>query len=160
MDPAALAAIGERELKEEEKKEIRRIYRSIDTNGDNKLSAAEILRGAQLLGINPTREEVNSWMKETDQNGDGYMGFKEFMAIMKTKMLAKEQERKQFEKAFKKFDTKNNGYLNKAQLAKALRKYGEEFTPEEEEEFFKIADANGDGKIQVEEFVELFMGTG
>ncbi|XP_061183114.1 uncharacterized protein LOC133191374 [Saccostrea echinata] len=160
MDPEALAAIGQRDLTETEKKEIRRVYRSIDTNGDNKLSAGEILRGAQLLGISPTREEVNSWMSETDKNGDGYMGYKEFFETMKTKMLAKEHERKQFEKAFRKFDTKNNGYLNKAQLAKALRRYGEEFTPEEEEEFFKIADTNGDGKIQVEEFVDLFMGTG
>ena len=69
---------------------------------------------------------------------------------MKTKFLAKEHEKRQLEKAFKKFDTKNNGYLNKQQLAKALRRYGEEFNEEEEEEFFRIADSNGDGKIQVE----------
>ena len=49
--------------------EIRRVYLSIDTNGDNKLSAGEILRGAQLLGINPTREEVTSWMSQTDKDG-------------------------------------------------------------------------------------------
>lgn len=78
------------------------------------------------------------------------MGYKEFFEAMKLKLLSKEHDKKQLEKAFKKFDTKNNGYLNKEQLAKALRKYGEEFTAEEEEEFFRIADANGDGKIQVE----------
>lgn len=82
--------------------------------------------------------------------GNGYMGYKEFFEAMKLKLLSKEDDRRQLEKAFKKFDTKNNGYLNKEQLAKALRKYGEEFTAEEEEEFFRIADANGDGKIQVE----------
>nr|XP_011454761.2 caltractin [Crassostrea gigas] len=158
MDPEALAAIGERDLTVEEKKEIRKVYRSIDTNGDNQLSADEILRGAHLLGINPTREEVTSWMSETDKDGNGYMGYKEFFEAMKLKLLSKEDDRRQLEKAFKKFDTKNNGYLNKEQLAKALRKYGEEFTAEEEEEFFRIADANGDGKIQVEEFVDLFMG--
>lgn len=49
--------------------EIRKVYRSIDTNGDNQLSADEILRGAHLLGINPTREEVTSWMSETDKDG-------------------------------------------------------------------------------------------
>lgn len=78
------------------------------------------------------------------------MGYKEFFEAMKLKLLSKEHDKKQLEKAFKKFDTKNNGYLNKEQLAKALRRYGEEFTAEEEEEFFRIADANGDGKIQVE----------
>ena len=78
------------------------------------------------------------------------MGYKEFFDVMKTKFLAKEHEKRQLEKAFKKFDTKNNGYLNKQQLAKALRRYGEEFNEEEEEEFFRIADSNGDGKIQVE----------
>lgn len=82
--------------------------------------------------------------------GNGYMGYKEFFEAMKLKLLSKEHDRRQLEKAFKKFDTKNNGYLNKEQLAKALRKYGEEFSAEEEEEFFRIADANGDGKIQVE----------
>lgn len=82
--------------------------------------------------------------------GNGYMGYKEFFEAMKLKLLSKEDDRRQLEKAFKKFDTKNNGYLNKEQLAKALRKYGEEFTAEEEEEFFRIADSNGDGKIQVE----------
>lgn len=45
--------------------------------------------------------------------GNGYMGYKEFFEVMKLKLFFKEDDRRQFEKVFKKFDIKNNGYLNK-----------------------------------------------
>ncbi|KAK3087307.1 hypothetical protein FSP39_004491 [Pinctada imbricata] len=143
--------------------ELYRAYRLLDSNGNNKVSADEIMRGAQLIGINPTREEAKQMVKDCDTDADGYLGYEEFEAVMKKHILMVEYQTSMLENAFKHFDKDKSGYLDREQLSNALRNYGDKFTPEEEEEFFRLADADQNGEISkagilLKEIFFLFFG--
>jgi Ca2+-binding EF-hand superfamily protein len=57
---------------------------------------------------------------------------------------------------FKNADIDVNGTLDKAELKKAIQEIiGIDFDEQSVEEIFSLADKNGDGKIQLEEFIGL-----
>ena len=66
---------------------------------------------------------------------------------MKQQILLVEYQKSMLENAFSHFDKDKSGYLDREQLSSALRNYGDAFTPEEEEEFFQLADADQNGQI-------------
>lgn len=54
-----------------------RIFKKFDTNGDGKISSAELGESLKALG-SVTGEEVKRMMDEIDTDGDGYISFQEF----------------------------------------------------------------------------------
>ena len=57
-------------------------------------------------------------------------------------------------KAFDKVDINNDGVINVEELKTLLKGLGEAFTDEAVNDMIKIADLNGDGKIQFNEFIK------
>jgi len=64
------------------------------------------------------------------------------------------QQTKEIKRAFDKVDTDKDGSINKKELKKILKGLGEAFTDEAVDDMVKIADVNGDGKIQFDEFLQ------
>ena len=60
----------------------------------------------------------------------------------------------ELKKAFEVMDANKDGVVTKDELKQLLKGLGEEVTDEVVDEMIKIADENGDGKIQFEEFVK------
>ena len=58
----------------------------------------------------------------------------------------------ELKKAFEVMDANKDGVVTKEELKSLLKGLGEEVTDEVVDEMIKIADENGDGKIQFEEF--------
>ena len=58
----------------------------------------------------------------------------------------------ELKKAFDVMDANKDGVVTKDELKSLLKGLGEEVTDEVVDEMIKIADENGDGKIQFEEF--------
>ncbi|GMN28610.1 hypothetical protein TIFTF001_002112 [Ficus carica] len=62
---------------QEEMEETERIFKSIDSNGDGKISSTELGNALKKLGsVMP--EEVQRMMAEIDTDGDGFISLKEF----------------------------------------------------------------------------------
>ena len=60
----------------------------------------------------------------------------------------------ELKKAFEVMDANKDGVVTKDELVTLLKGLGEDVTDEVVDEMIKIADENGDGKIQFEEFVK------
>ena len=60
----------------------------------------------------------------------------------------------ELKKAFEVMDANKDGVVSKDELTTLLKGLGEDVTDDVVEEMMKIADENGDGKIQFEEFVK------
>ena len=69
-----------------------------------------------------------------------------------TKLTAEQSA--ELKKAFEVMDANKDGVVTKEELSQLLKGLGEDVTDEVVEEMIKIADDNGDGKIQFEEFVK------
>ena len=69
-----------------------------------------------------------------------------------SKLSAEQTE--ELKKAFAVMDANKDGVVTKDELKTLLKGLGEEVTDEVVDEMIKIADENGDGKIQFEEFVK------
>lgn len=52
--------------------EIKATFRSIDTNGDGRLSIKEFKEAAQKMGQNVTTKQVKEMFKLVDDNGEQY----------------------------------------------------------------------------------------
>ena len=69
-----------------------------------------------------------------------------------SKLSAEQTE--ELKKAFAVMDANKDGVVTKDELKTLLKGLGEDVTDEVVDEMIKIADENGDGKIQFEEFVK------
>ena len=59
--------------------------------------------------------------------------------------------------AFRVLDKDCNGYITPRELREWVYKLGEKLTQKEANDLVKEADANGDGKISIDEFVALMV---
>ena len=63
---------------------VRRVFDTLDTNGDGKLDAASI---KALVGIDYDDDEVNKLITDADSDGDGYLYYSDFLQSWRTSVL-------------------------------------------------------------------------
>ena len=110
----------------------------------------------QSLGLNPTDDELEEIVNDVDKDGDGDIDYGEFLRLMSTKLKDAQTEEELLE-AFRVFDTKNRQRFGEQELADLSRRLKCEFTHDEIKEMISVADINGDGQIDFEEFVRIML---
>ena len=97
---------------------------------------------------------------DVDQNGE--IDLQEFKRMMiptsfdvVSKFRAVHKTTKDVQIAFKKFDTNNDGSIDRSELTQALTSGGQSFTKQEIDSLFNAADVNRDGTVDYEEFITL-----
>jgi len=139
----------------EEKAELLKTFQALDENGDGQLSTDELVKGyRKIMGDAEAEAEVEAIMKVVDVNGSGYIDYTEFVmaTINRQKLLSKDK----LESAFKMFDKDGSGFLEIDEI-KAI--FGGQRNIDEKvwEDLIKEVDANGDGKISLNEFEDMMM---
>eukprot|EP00386_Alphamonas_edax_P015715 GDKI01047994.1.p1 GENE.GDKI01047994.1~~GDKI01047994.1.p1 ORF type:complete len:163 (+),score=71.32 GDKI01047994.1:112-600(+) len=146
------------ELTNEEKDMIKSVFESFDRSGDGKLSLQEMEAAMKKVCDSIPENEIKLLIDDLDENGDNEVDYSEFYTIMRKKLLGLENE-DDILQAFSLIDKDKNGFISPAELRHLLTNIGRNpLTQEEADELIQMADTDGDGLINYNEFFKSLMG--
>ncbi|TXG59449.1 hypothetical protein EZV62_014022 [Acer yangbiense] len=147
--------------------EMRWVFDKFDTNKDGKISKEEYKAALKLLGNKQgsiAEAEVAKSFQFVDTDGDGFIDFKEFMEMMQNNnnnnMGGDGGEKKSdIQSAFKLFDTNGDGKISAQELMQVLKNIGEKCNLDSCRKMIRGVDADGDGLIDMDEFMNMMTRT-
>ena len=144
---AVLTYIATR-LSEDEIKEIKEKFQSIDTDNDGKISMEEIKQALSKGDINIKFDE--EIFKKIDTDNSGKIEYTEFISASIEKNIYMNEQK--LREAFNLFDTDKNGKISKIEIEKVL-KMG--INSKDIEAIMARHDTNKDGEIDFKEFMVM-----
>ena len=135
----------------DEKKDLEKIFRSMDKDGNGTLDREEVLQGyEEHFGVQITEEQVDAMFKAVDLDGNNCIDYTEFvMATMNEKDLISNEKLKA---AFRLFDKDGSGTISPEEIRKV---FGINSSDKHLAELVAEIYENGDGEIQFEEFCKM-----
>ena len=135
--------------------ELKKVFLSIDKNGDGKISSAELLvYYRRFMGSEFNEEDVTEIMNQVDSGRTGYIDYSEFInACLGLKMT---NDAVYLKMAFKKFDRNGNGKFSMGEIRNLLQ----ESNVYDEERWKEIFNLVGDGKngfIDYQQFSKIVL---
>jgi len=125
-------------------------FQVFDAEGNGSISLAELEKITTSLGQNLTPVQLRDMIKEVDTDLSGSIDFEEFLALI----VSQQGDRlSRLQLAFSVFDENNNGQITIAELKGVMSRFG--LTEAELQEIIQEVDHDGDGSIDLEEFMQL-----
>lgn len=157
---AALLFIGSKLTTMEETKELTKIFRKLDANGDGQLDRRELIHGyEQMMKIKgedvssmtkaQVEEQVDRILASVDFDRNGFIEYSEFVTVAMDRRALLSRERLQA--AFSMFDEDGSGKIAAAELRNILH----DVDDAQWKQIITEVDQNGDGEVDFEEFVEM-----
>ena len=134
---------------------LREVFKSIDKDGDGKLSIDELVEQySHTMEIEEAKKEAERIMKEIDSDSNGFIDYSEFLrANLDIRKLLSRNNLKQ---AFKMFDKDSSGSISANELKKVLQ--GDMNIDDSVwQEIIQLVDQNGDGEIDLNEFQDIIL---
>ena len=141
---------------QKEHKSFQNAFSLFDKDHDGKLTIKELEGVLRFLGKNLSDYNMDSLLKNMDMYGNGTVGFSEFLQLMsQTSYNSGNLKNEEIMAVFRIFDKDGDGFITADEIQNEMGNHGDTFTEEQVQQMMKGADANGDGKIDYEEFVKL-----
>ena len=128
-------------------------FKSFDKDGDGHITVQELAVVMMGLNIKVTKAELVDVIAQVDTDNNGTIEFDEFFAIMQKKMASMDPS-EMVNIAFDSFDNDGDKAIGPDDLRKVLVDMGEAVTQAEVDELIRVADLDGDGKLNQHEFTE------
>ncbi|KAL3487296.1 hypothetical protein BJX62DRAFT_213748 [Aspergillus germanicus] len=136
--------------------QFKEVFAVFDKDGTGDITATELGEVMRSLGQNPTDTELQDIIDELDVDRTGTIDFDEFLILMSRKVKDSDPEA-ELREAFAVFDQDKSGTISADELRRVLRSIGDDVSDADVDEMLRMADVNGDGSIDYEEFVRLMM---
>ncbi|KAL3450053.1 hypothetical protein BJX65DRAFT_271273 [Aspergillus insuetus] len=136
--------------------QFKEVFAVFDKDGTGDITADELGEVMRSLGQNPTDTELQDIIDELDVDRTGTIDFDEFLILMSRKVKDSDPEA-ELREAFAVFDQDKSGTISADELRRVLRSIGDDVSDADVDEMLRMADVNGDGSIDYEEFVRLMM---
>ncbi|XP_063700635.1 troponin C-like [Culicoides brevitarsis] len=140
---------------------LKKIFEEFDFEKTGHCSLDIIPTTLTTLGVKLKEEELEALCKEVDKNGSGMIEFNEYVELAKI-YIEPEEDYKQvyseLRQVFMIFDKANKGYLELAEFKSVLKEIEPELPDQELDDIVDEVDADGSGRIEFEEFLEVMIG--
>ncbi|CAG9318850.1 unnamed protein product [Blepharisma stoltei] len=140
-------------ISQEDAQELKQSFHALDKNGDGKITKEELSEIYKMsLGQDEAVKEAERIMDEIDRDRNGYIDYSEFLQIclQENRHLSKEN----LIQSFKVFDADSDGKISAEELKNVLET--DELAADHVwSDLIKEADTNGDGVIDLKEFISL-----
>ncbi|XP_023231201.1 calmodulin-alpha-like [Centruroides sculpturatus] len=133
---------------------FKEVFSLFDKNGNGSIMKEELDSVLKSLGIISTKQELDDFINDVDEDGNGIIELDEFLNMMRKRMTA-EKKKNITRELFNKIDRNGNGVIGHQEIYDTMLNLGEKLTHDEVTEMFQEADINQDGKIDYEDFVKL-----
>ncbi|CAG9323184.1 CDPK1_35 [Blepharisma stoltei] len=132
-----------------EEHELSELFRSIDENGDGRISKAELMKAYKKKKLG-SKDEINSIMENCDKNNSGFIEYQEF--VTGVSQWNKKIQARQLREVFGLCDGNGDGLLSLEELKGCIPGIeGSEW-----DKFFVEVDSNQDHLISVDELKTYF----
>lgn len=145
-------------LTQQKKQEIKEAFELFDTDGSGTIDAKELNVAMRALGFEMTDEQIDQMIRDVDKDGSGAIDFDEFVHMMTAK-IGERDSKEELTKAFRIIDQDNKGRISAADIERIAKEVNESFTPREIREMIQDADLDGDGEVDMEEFMRMMKRT-
>lgn len=131
-----------------------------DKDGDGTIDSEELASVLQVLGMNPTKEELDIMLDSVDADHNGVIDLDEFIDVMRGHLHNGPHDGAptaddELREAFSIFDKDGNGFISPDELKSALLNLGEKMDDNEVRAMIAAADRDGNGQIDYEEFIAM-----
>ncbi|VFQ64027.1 unnamed protein product [Cuscuta campestris] len=104
------------------------------------------------LGRSLSEAELEEMIKEADTDGSGTVDFNEFIELMASNKLGREEE-EELRDAFRVLDKDNNGHITVDELHHVMHSLSQKLNDAQVEELMEEADMHNNGVIDYQQFV-------
>jgi len=156
LKKAALHVIAT-QLSENQIKTLRDTFVMLDENGDGLLTSKELREGITKAGFEEVPADLQQILEDVDSDGSGMIDYTEFLAATLDKQMYLQEDI--CWAAFRVFDRDGDGKISKEEIAQVLGD-GDiaSMAKRDIAELMKDVDANGDGEIDFQEFMQMMRG--
>ena len=132
---------------------VKEAFACLDKQGKGSIQTKDLVTLLRYLGLNPTEDETDDIINESDVVGDEEVGFIEFVEQMKKRWYEADET---FRLAFEMFDSDGSGNIDANELKHMMEEQGQMEVDEGEiDDIIARVDKNGDGVIDLEEFMDM-----
>ncbi len=151
LQQATIAFIVHHQFASQENKELKKIFKKLDINGDGRLTYKELKDGFSNLDPSDrvsgvTETDLNRIIEEVDQDMNGYIEYEEFLRVTVNKRNIISENNLRL--AFDKFDENRDGRLSMDEIKNVLGTTENDYI----QEVIRNIDKNNDGEINFAEF--------
>lgn len=136
-------------------RELERVFRYFDENGDGKISPAELRNCMRTVGEELSHEDAEAFVASSDSDGDGLLCYHDFVRLVDVE--GEEEKVRSLRDAFRVYEMEGHGCITPKSLKQALQRLGDSWTTEECKAMIRRFDLNGDGVLSFEEFSVMML---
>jgi len=141
----AVGRILANRMTDDDKEQMKTLFRQFDKNGDGQLGPDEI--ATMMASLGKSNDEADELLAELDEDGDGTVSIDEFAAAQAAGRMASSAQ--EIKASFDMFDKDNDGFVTH----KEIEEICSFLSPEATKQLIQEVDNNNDGKINFNEWL-------
>ena len=143
-------------LTDEKIKECKIIFDLIDKDKDTKITPEELGPALRVCGASPSQQELEMAIQSSGDKSN-LINFEKFIDIYE-KLINNQDSEEDIINELKKLDKNGSGTITVNDLRNLLANYGDVLTKEEVDDVVQEANADKNGKINIEKFAKILLG--